>query len=904
MHQDAIGSVKATTRRRIPLKSDDYPTQDSTKVARKTTATPMLSAAIGRIVGGCLRYRYTIIALSMVIAIVSGFYSATHFAINTDINKLISPNLDWRKQELLFQDQFPGPFGTTMTVVDAATPELVAQATAALTQKLSKDPDLFHSVNELGGGNQFFARNGLLFQPLSEVEHTTKMLAESAQLIVTLARDPSLRGLTQSLTYVMTGIQGGLLKLDDIPNSLDTFSGAIDNVVAGNSIPFSWHDLLNGRPSKPDETRRFIEVRPVLDYSALEPGRKANDAIREAARNLPAEYGARVRLTGPVPISDEEFSTVQQGALVNGIATVIVVLGILWVALRSSRIIFAVAINLFIGLATTAALGLMMVGALNLISVAFAVLFVGLGVDFGIQFAVRYRAERHDVDDLRLALVRAGRTVGAPLTLAAAAVAAGFLSFLPTDYRGVSELGQIAGAGMIIAFVSSITVLPCLLSVLNPPGEPDEIGYGALAPIDNFLERHRIAVVGGTGLVALVGLPLLYFLTFDFNPIDLRSPKVESVATFLDLRSDPNLGTNAINVVQPSLQDAVATADRLNGLAEVAQTRTLRSFVPDDQTRKLKAIQALDKKVGGALRSDAPAPAPTDAEKISALKSAADLLVQTAGTETGPGAVAAKRLAAALMKLAQGDRALREKAEATFVAPLKVVLGELKGFLQARPITLQNLPQEITREWISADKHARVEVLPKGDPNDNDVLRAFARSILAVYPNATGGPISILESGNAIVRSFFEAGAYSLISIALLLWIVLRRFGDVLLTLIPLLLAGLVTLEVCVLIGMPLNFANIIALPLLLGVGVAFKIYYITAWRAGQTNLLQSSLTRAVLWSALTTATAFGSLWLSNHPGTSSMGKLLALSLVTTLCAAVLFQPALMGKPRTIEKDR
>ena len=131
----------------------------------------------------------------------------------------------------------------------------------------------------------------------------------------------------------------------------------------------------------------------------------------------------------------------------------------------------------------------------------------------------------------------------------------------------------------------------------------------------------------------------------------------------------------------------------------------------------------------------------------------------------------------------------------------------------------------------------------------------------------------------------------------------LRRFGDVLLTLVPLLLAGVVTLEVCVLIGMPLNFANIIALPLLLGVGVAFKIYYIMAWRAGQTNLLQSSLTRAVIWSALTTATAFGSLWLSSHPGTSSMGKLLALSLVTTMCAAVLFQPALMGKPRTAEEN-
>jgi uncharacterized protein len=899
MHQNAVESVNAASSRPIPFKSSQHPA----KIALKTTSTPMLSSAIGRIVGGCLRYRYTIIALSLVIAVLSGYYAATHFAINTDINKLISPNLDWRKQELTFEHLFPGPFGTTTIVVDAPSPEQVAQAASTLAQQLSKDSDLFHSVNELGGGNVFFARNGLLFQPVADVEHTTQMLSESAQLIVTLARDPSLRGLTQSLTFVMTGIQGGLLKVDDITKPLNGFADTVENVSAGKSVTFSWHDLLNGRPAKADETRRFIEARPILDYSALEPGRKASDAIREAARNLPPEYGARVRLTGPVPISDEEFSTVQQGALVNGIGTLVVVLTILWLALRSGRIILAVAINLLIGLAATAALGLMMVGALNLISVAFAVLFVGLGVDFGIQFAVRYRAMRHEVDDLRLALVKAGRSVGAPLTLAAAAVAAGFLSFLPTDYRGVSELGQIAGAGMLIAFVTSITVLPCLLSVFNPPGEPEEIGYSALAPVDRFLERHRIAVVGGTGLVALLGIPLLYFLTFDFNPIDLRSPNVESVATFLDLRSDPNLGANAINVVQPSLADAATVAERLNKLPEVGQTRTLRSFVPEDQPRKLKAIQALDKKVGTALRAEQPAAAPTDAEKISALKSTADLLNQVAGTSTSPGAAAAKRLAGDLSKLAQGDRAARDKVEATFVAPLKVVLSELRDYLQARPITQETLPPEIVREWVNPDKHARVEVLPKGDPNDNDVLRAFARAVLAAYPTATGGPISILQSGETIVRAFLQAGAYSLISIALLLWIVLRRFGDVLLTLVPLLLAGLLSLEICVVIGMPLNFANIIALPLLLGVGVAFKIYYITAWRAGQTNLLQSSLTRAVLWSALTTATAFGSLWLSNHPGTSSMGKLLALSLMTTLCAAVLFQPALMGRPRTIEKD-
>jgi uncharacterized protein len=151
-----------------------------------------------------------------------------------------------------------------------------------------------------------------------------------------------------------------------------------------------------------------------------------------------------------------------------------------------------------------------------------------------------------------------------------------------------------------------------------------------------------------------------------------------------------------------------------------------------------------------------------------------------------------------------------------------------------------------------------------------------------------------------VVRAFIQAGLLALAAITVILFIVLRRWTDVLLTLVPLLVAIVVTLEICVATGLQLNFANIIALPLLLGVGVAFKIYYVMAWRAGRTKLLQSSLTRAVIFSAATTATAFGSLWLSNHPGTSSMGKLMALSLACTLAAAVLFQPALMGRPRTV----
>ena len=420
--------------------------------------------------------------------------------------------------------------------------------------------------------------------------------------------------------------------------------------------------------------------------------------------------------------------------------------------------------------------------------------------------------------------------------------------------------------------------------------------------MDAFLARHRIGVVAGTLGVAIVGAPLLYYLTFDFDPIHLRSTRVESVATLLDVQKDPNVAFNAVNVVVPSVGQVAPVAERLRKLPEVGRVVTLEGFVPVDQQQKLPMIQAMDDQIGFLLRDETPRGTPSDNENVAALNASADQLKQIAGNGKGPGADAARRLAANLSRLATADKAARDRAQAAFVIPLQVALGTLRGYLGAQQVSRDTLPASITRQWVSSDGKSRVEAIPRGDPNDTEVLRVFATAILKVYPEAVGSPVSILESGRTVVSAFIHAGLYALVSIAILLWLVLRRFTDMLLTLVPLLVAGAVTLEICVLIGMPMNFANIIALPLLLGVGVAFKIYYITAWRAGQTNLLQTSLTRAVIWSALTTATAFGSLWLSNHPGTSSMGKLLALSLVCTLAAAVLFQPALMGAPRETDE--
>ncbi|MGB8155051.1 MAG: MMPL family transporter [Pseudolabrys sp.] len=859
----------------------------------------MLATVVTGIVRFCTRFPWPIIVLALLVAVGSSVYAARHFAINTDVNKLISPELDWRKREAEFEKAFRGHFGSALVVVDAPTAEYASRAAADLATQLKAKPQLFRSVDDIGG-SEFFARNGLLYRPTDDVASFAKGLGQAAPLIGTLVGDPSLRGLTRTISLGLIGVQNQMVTLDALTRPLSMASTTLENVLSGRPASFSWQAMVSGHQPAQSDLRRLIEVRPVLDFSALQPGQASSNAIRQAASDLQLaqKYQARVRLTGSVPMADEEFATVQHGALVNAIATIIIVLTILWLALKSARLIVAVFINLFVGLAITAALGLMMVGALNMISVAFAVLFVGLGVDFGIQFSVRYRAERHDKPELLPALDEAAAKIGVPLTLAAAAVAAGFLSFLPTDYRGVSELGAIAGVGMLIAYVTSITVLPALIAVLNPPGEAEPIGYKALAPVDWFLQEYRIPVIAGTLAVAVLGAPLLYFLTFDFDPIHLRSPETESISTILELGNDPRAGISAVNVIAKSLDEAASVTEKLQNLPEVSQTQTLLNFVPQDQDKKLALIEEFSRQLAPALERPGSSKAPTDAENVAALNGMADQLNKIAGNATGPGADAARRVAGNAAKLAQATEETRSRAKVAFIVPMETATGQLRGFLGAQRVTKDNLPQALKQQWVAADGRARVEIAPKGDTNDTEVLRTFARAILAVYPNATGGPISILESSRTVVRAFFEAGFYALISIAILLWIVLRRFGDVLLTLVPLLLAGVVTLEICVLIGMPLNFANIIALPLLLGVGVAFKIYYIMAWRSGRTNLLQSSLTRAVIWSALTTATAFGSLWLSQHPGTSSMGKLLALSLVCTLAAAVLFQPALMGKPR------
>ena len=856
----------------------------------------MLNAGIVNIVDFCAERRWLVFAVGILLAVGAATFDLKYFSITTDTESLISENLPWRQRQAALSKAFPEK-GISV-VVTAATSENAKRATEVLRWDLSKRPDLFRSVSAPGSG-EFFQRNGLLFQPLADVKRSIGGLSKGQFLIGALAADPSLRGAMKALSLAADGVQGGEIKLDELVWPLSLASGTLKDVLAGKPATFSWQELIQGSRPQIQQIRHFIEVQPILDFAALEPGRKATVAIRRSADalKLREKFGATVELTGPVPINDEQYSVIRKSSLRDTLAALLGALVILWLALRSWKIITAVFFSLIVGLSATAALGIALVGAFNLISIAFFVLFVGLGVDFGIQFSVQYRSERHEHQELREALRSAAGKVGSPLALAAAATAVAFFSFLPTDYRGLFELGLIAGCGMLIAFACSLTFVPAMLAILKPPGEPAAMGFSSLAPLDDFLQRHRIGVIVATIGVVVACSPLLLHLPFDFNPIDLENPNAPSVVAFRELQGNPETSASDADVLAPSLERANDIARRLAALPEVSRTLTLSSFIPDGQDEKIAAIRAAAPRLDAALKSSRQ-PAPSDAETVAAVRKAAADLSRAAGSGTGPGAEAARRVSGLLMRLAESDVAARNEAEAAVVPPLLYDLARLRDSLGPQPVTIETIPSDLADAWVSPDGEIRVEVLPKGDPNDDKVLRRFATSVLAAEPSATGPAISLYQSGRTVIAAFIEAGGIALAAITVLLFIALRRITDVLLTLTPLLLAGAVTLEVCVMTGTPMNFANIIALPLLLGVGVAFKIYYILAWRAGKTGLLQSSLTRAVIFSALTNAVAFGSMWSSDYPGLSSMGRMMALALVCTMASAVLFQPVLMGRPR------
>ena len=854
-----------------------------------------MTGLLAAVVEACRRHAAAVTVLALLLTAAGGVYSARHISIDTDLDTLINVNLPWRQRDAAMDKAFPHDTDLLAIVVDGKTPDLAADAADALAERLAAMPSLFRTVREPEGG-PYFRREGLLFLSVADVQAFCDQVIGAQPLIGTLAADPSLRGVFGAIDLMAEGASRGEIDANGLAAPLAAVADAIDAALAGRFAPLSWQTMLSGLKPDPRMLRRFVLAQPVLDYTALSPGGRAIDAVRAAAQQLglTPERGVSVRITGPVALADDQLATLSQGA--GFTAALSLGLLVLWLglALRSVKLVAAIIVTLIVGLVACGTFAVGVVGPLNPISVAFAVLFIGLAVDFGIQFSVRYRDERFRAGDLAQALSATARGVGGALAVAAAATSVGFFSFVPTDYTGVSDLGLISGVGMLLALALNLTLLPALLTLLRPKGEPREVGYRWAAPAGDLLVRRRGVVLAAAALVAAGAAAALPRLHFDFNPLNLQNQHTEAMEVLNELKSDPTDTPYTAKVLSPSIDAAEALAARLDRLPEVAQTITAASLVPADQGPKLALLSDAATLLGPTLTPIRPKPPPSAAETLAAAARAAKDLADAAAH----GVKATARLAHALDEVDTRGAAVLPALDANLVSGLAHRLDDLRDSLAAGPVTLATLPEEVKRDWITPDGRARIEIFPKGGAPDNEALRRFVAAVRAVAPEATGTPVTIQESADTVIRAFEIAGVLAVSAIAVLLLAVLRRPADVARVLAPLALAGLLTLATAALAGMPLNFANIITLPLLLGIGVAFDISFVMRWRAGSGDLLQSSTARAILFSALTTGTAFGSLALSNHPGTSEMGKLLSIALAYTLLCTFIVLPALLGPVR------
>ncbi|GIL38747.1 MMPL family transporter [Roseiterribacter gracilis] len=849
---------------------------------------------VARAVDFCRRRATYIVILAAIVTGLSVWYASNRLGIDTDTGRLLGEDLPWRKQEMALDKAFPANVDNLAIVIDGATPELADIAAQTIADKLTARTDLFRYTRRPDGG-AFFDQQGLLLLPKEEVQQVADRLIQAQPLLGSLAADPSLRGLLRTLNLALEGKQRGLTDGSELQQPLAALADVADDTLKNpQPKPLGWSTLLTGRGDSKSDRQRFVLTQPVLDYSSLQPAEKARDFIHAIGAELPH---VRVRITGAIAMSDEELETVSEGMGLSSGLSFAGVMVLLLIALRSWKMIVSILSTLIVGLLLTAAFAAATVKSLNMISVAFGVLFVGIAVDFSIQFAIAYRDTRHREPDPKLAMKETGRRMARPLVLAAATIAIGFLSFLPTDYRGVRELGLIAGAGMVIALILNLTLLPALMWRTRPHGAGARVGWSSWSVADRFLMQNRRAILIGTGVLALIAAALLPRLAFDFDPLHLRDPKTESVSTVLDLMADPNTTPYTLDLLKPSLDAAREAVDRIEKIPEVKHALWLGVFVADDQDDKLVLIEDLRNLLGPTLSPAKVLPAPSEDELRAALRTTVERLRAAGGpVET--------RLAGALEKLAGSDSARVAAFRDAVTAGLPRTLQQVRALLQAKKVSLETLPDDLKQSWIAADGRARVEIYPSIDAQDPKALQRFVLAVRAVEPTISGSAVTIRESANTIIGAFALAGVLSTIAIAIVLMIALRRASDVLRVMGPLLLAGLFTLATCAATGLELDFANIIALPLLLGIGVAFDIYFVVAWRAGRWPPLATATTRAVVFSASTTAVAFACLLLSSHPGTVGMGRLLLLELVWVLAVTLIVVPALLGPAPAVSEHQ
>jgi hypothetical protein len=875
---------------------------------RQTPAPPdWFGAVVGGAIAAIIRVRWLVVVLAFALTAALGFYVARTFKMNTDPTDMLSPELAFRRDFDAFRRAFPYFSSNLVIVIDGEDADRVEDGADALYQRLLRDRGRFNDIF-YPEGDRFFRQNGLLYLGLTDLQALAQRLAEAQPLLSTLGRDMSLRGLFEVMGLAVEALGTAEGQPEQVAPVLARIAAVIEARNAEKPQTLSWRELMGegwGAASLAESRQRLIVLQPNLNYASLSPAAEAMREIRRLAKEvgLTPENGVRVRITGPAAIESEEFVSVAANAELSGFLSFAAVTLLLIVCFRSFWHVVSLLVVLVMGLIWTGAFAMAAIGSVNLFSIAFAVLFIGMAIDFGIHYGLRYREMVGRGQDGLAGLVSAGRSVGAALGIAAGTAALAFFSFLPTDFRGVSELGLIAGVSMIVAFLGNLTILPALLALWPMPARAGisrrTRADATIEDTEHWLWRHsRLVVIVGL-VLAIASLALLDRAQFDRNPFNLKDPSTESVSTAIELLKNPRLRVGSITVLVDSIDEIEPLAAKLRALPSVASVRSIYDYLPKDQRAKLDILEEVALQMTPIL-SPTDRIAPPDAEQRRAALAEMRRKLGAALEAKRAGAVepALRRLAAALdaFLARPADEPRLAALEHDLLGTLPGRLEALKAALAAQPVDFAALPASLRQREISPARKVRVEVAPKEDTRDNAALRRFVNEVLSVAPHATGGPVVELKSGDAVVRAFAIASIIALALIFASMALLLRSFGDTLMILLPLALATALSMAIAVIAGLSFNYANIIALPLMIGYGIESGIHLVVrARRERVIELLSTTTPRAVIYSALTTIASFASLAVSSHWGQASMGLLLFIATLTGLLCYLVVLPAMLA---------
>ncbi len=850
-----------------------------------------------------LRFAWLVILLFVILCAFSLHYTINNLGVNTDTSELLSPDLPFQQNSKRWENAFPQDADTILLVVESPTAEQTTMAANKLAQRISANKQLFEYVY-IPGDNAFFEQQGLLYLDVDDLENLATTLSDAQPFIGHLSENYHLQGLLDILGRALDDSN------DELPTDLNPLLENIDksliSVQSNQKHYLSWQKLLSINQSSDRNTlRSIVSARPIADFNSMKPVEQALNYAREIVREIQLQDPqVSIRITGEKALEEDEMRVLAEDTVYSGLFAMVLVVIVLLIGLRSVKLVLCTLITLIIGLILTAGFATIAVGHLNVLSVAFAILYIGLGVDFAIHICLCFREcwEHHmsSVD----AIKRSVKVLGFSLFLCALTTSIGFFAFIPTDYKGVSELGLISGGGMFVGLFVSLSLLPALLKVALI--KKLEHTHVTRLPdwVCTFPFRHAIGIRYISILLAIAACFSFSYVRLDSNPVNLRDPNSESVVTFKDLLHSKADSPFALIALSDSLEHAEKLAARIEQLPTVNKTILLKSFVAENQDDKLEIIDDLSLVLSTELdRFNRPL------EQANSRQGLLDLQTKIKSALEIPTGKASPELLQKLQEhindfivfadASETPESVYQQLDNSILGLFPYTMQQLDSSLGAYPFALKDIPGYISKNWLSSSGIYKIVIEPEQDLNIAENLAEFAAEVKSIDNAVTGIPVSDLASGVVISKVFVQAFSTAIIVIFLVLLIILRNFRNTLLVIWPLLLAGLLTAATNVLLNNPFNFANIIALPLLMGMGVDSGIHIMhrleSGLKAGE-HLLQTSTARGVFFSSMTTLLSFTSLAFTKHQGIASMGMLLAIGISFTLICTLIVLPAFSKK--------